>query len=144
MAPACMSRVPGGGDGMERDGTSTPRRRKRLVGSLLIAAALLTVAASLCVAFTSWLGSLEANAAMAATPAPIDGQRCFGYLEKICEIGPRIAGSEANTRQRQMVAAHFKAAGATVREQPFTTQHPLTGERVSMANLIGSWHPERN
>ena len=104
---------------------------------------MLAVAASLFVAFSSWVGSLEANAAMAATPAPIDGKRAFGYLEKICEIGPRIAGSEANTRQRQMVAAHFKAAGATVREQPFSTQHPLTGERVNMVNLIGSWHPER-
>jgi Zn-dependent M28 family amino/carboxypeptidase len=43
-----------------------------------------------------------------------------------------------------MVAAHFKATGGTVREQPFSAQHPLSGERVNMANLIGSWHPERN
>ena len=42
-----------------------------------------------------------------------------------------------------MVADHFQAAGATVREQPFSAEHPLTGERVNMANLIGSWHPER-
>ena len=70
--------------------------------------------------------------------------RAFGYLEKICELGPRIAGSEANTRQRKMVAAHFKATGGTVREQPFTAEHPITGERVNMVNLIGSWHPERN
>jgi len=41
-----------------------------------------------------------------------------------------------------MVAGHFKAMGATLREQPFSTQHPLTGERVNMVNLIGSWHPE--
>ena len=41
-----------------------------------------------------------------------------------------------------MVADHFKAMGATLREQPFSTQHPLTGERVNMVNLIGSWHPE--
>ena len=86
---------------------------------------------------------LEANAAMAATPAPIDGERAYGYLKKICEIGPRPAGSEANTRQRQLVADHFKATGATVREQPFSAEHPLTGERVDMVNLIGSWHPER-
>jgi Zn-dependent M28 family amino/carboxypeptidase len=80
---------------------------------------------------------------MAESPAPIDGARALGYLEKICELGPRVAGSEANTKQRQMVAAHFKAAGATLREQPFSAQHPLSGERVNMVNLIGSWHPER-
>jgi Zn-dependent M28 family amino/carboxypeptidase len=118
--------------------------RRRLVGSLLLAVGLLCIAVSLFFSFTTWIGSLKANAAMAATPAPIDGPRAFGYLEKICEIGPRIAGSEANARQRQMVAAHFKAAGATVREQPFTAQHPLSGERVNMVNLIGAWHPERN
>jgi hypothetical protein len=87
--------------------------------------------------------SLEANAAMVASPAPIDGRRALGYLKQICELGPRIAGSEANTRQRKLVAEHFQKLGAKVREQPFRTQHPLTGRRVDMANLIGSWHPER-
>ena len=32
----------------------------------------------------------EANAAMVASPAPIDGRRAYGYLGQICEIGPRI------------------------------------------------------
>ena len=80
---------------------------------------------------------------MAVTPAPIDGKRAFGYLEKICEIGPRIAGSEANTRQRKMVADHFKPRGARSASSPSPPPHPLTGQRVDMVNLIGSWHPER-
>jgi hypothetical protein len=87
--------------------------------------------------------SAEANAAMLASPAPIDGQRAYGYLKQICDLGPRPAGSEANTRQRKLVAAHFEKMGAKVREQPFATRHPLTGERVQMANLIGSWNPDR-
>ncbi len=87
--------------------------------------------------------SSEAQAAMQATPAPIDGKRAFGYLEKICEIGPRVAGSEANARQRKMVADHFAKAGGQVKEQPFHADHPLTGQRVDMVNLMGSWHPER-
>ena len=87
--------------------------------------------------------SSEANAAMLAPPAPIDGQRAYGYLKQICEIGPRIAGSEANTRQRKMVAEHFKKTGGQVKEQPFQAEHPLTGQRMEMVNLIGSWHPER-
>src|SRR5262249_47363132 len=69
--------------------------------------------------------------------------RAFGYLKQICELGPRVAGSEANTRQRKLVADHFTKLGAKVREQPFRAQHPLTGRPVEMANLIGSWHPER-
>jgi len=84
----------------------------------------------------------EANAAMLAPPSPIDGQRAMGYLNQICEIGPRTAGSDANTRQRTLVADHFKKMGAKVREQPFRARHPVTGEALVMANLIGSWQPE--
>src|SRR4051794_20758106 len=109
---------------------------RRWLGGLLIAAGALVAAAVAVVPFSSWLGSFEAQAAMAASPAPIDGPRAFGYLEKICQIGPRLAGTEANTKQRQMVAAHFKATGGEVREQPFTATHPLTGQPVAMVNLI--------
>ncbi len=128
---------------MERDGTASGWTGKRLVGGLLVALGLLFILAAVALSFSSWIGSLEANSNMAATPAPIDGQRAFGYLEKMCDLGPRVAGSEANTTQRKLVAAHFKAMGAAVREQPFAIAHPLTGERVNMANLVGSWHPER-
>ena len=31
---------------------------------------------------------------------------------------------------------------AKVREQPFQARHPVTGERLVMVNLIGSWQPE--
>lgn len=129
---------------MERQVVPEPGRTKRLFGGLVLGAGALAVLASLFVAFLYWTGSLEANSAMAATPAPIDGKRAFGYLEQICKLGPRMAGTEANTKQRQMVAAHFKENGGAVREQPFSARHPLTGERVDMANLIGSWYPERN
>jgi hypothetical protein len=128
---------------MEVDTNSASWRRDRLVGGLVVGLAVILAAAALFHPLSSWLGSLEASAAMAANPAPIDGQRAFGYLEKICKLGPRVAGTEANTRQRQMVAEHFKAMGANVREQPFAAAHPVTGQRVDMVNLVGSWHPER-
>jgi glutaminyl-peptide cyclotransferase len=81
---------------------------------------------------------------MSGPAVAIDGERAYRYLKQICEIGPRVAGSEANTRQRKLVADHFAKMGGKVREQPFHARHPLTGERVEMANLIGSWQPERN
>lgn len=91
----------------------------------------------------SWR-TAEASAEMAASPAPIDGARAYGYLKQLCAIGPRPAGTEANTQQRKLVADHFTKNGATVHEQPFRTRHPLTGKRVDMVNLVGSWHPERS
>jgi Zn-dependent M28 family amino/carboxypeptidase len=87
----------------------------------------------------------ESPIARAATlePAPIDGERAYAYLKQICDIGPRPAGSEANSRQRKLVADHFQAMGATVREQRFAARDPLSGQRVTMVNLIGSWFPDR-
>jgi glutaminyl-peptide cyclotransferase len=94
--------------------------------------------------FPSQIPQAEAKAAMLADPPPsIDGKRAFGYLEQIVAIGPRTAGSEANTRQRKLVAEHFVKAGGKVREQRFQALHPMTGEQLEMANLIASWNPER-
>ncbi len=74
---------------------------------------------------------------------PIDGDRAYGYLKAICNFGPRKAGSKANTQQREYVAAHFKKMGATLTEQKYATRDPITGDRVDMVNLIGSWQPDR-
>jgi glutaminyl-peptide cyclotransferase len=94
----------------------------------------------------TWLRSPmddDVEAAAAPRPAPIDGERAYGYLKQICDLGPRPAGSAANTRQRQLVADHFRALGAVVREQPFTARDPLSGAPVPMVNLVGSWFPAR-
>ena len=79
---------------------------------------------------------------MFADPPSFDGERAYGYLKKIVDIGPHTAGSEANTRVRKLVADHFTKAGAKVREQPFKAVHPTTGQTLMMANLIASWKPE--
>ncbi len=73
----------------------------------------------------------------------IDGKRAYEYLKKICEIGPRPAGSVANLRQLELVKEHFRKLGAELIEQPFAASHPLCGARLQMTNLIGRWHPDR-
>jgi glutaminyl-peptide cyclotransferase len=133
------------GAGADLGETRTPFRRTSVAfvaASVIIGGGLLGLIFIMMSPFSNHAASSEALA-VDPKPAPIDGKRAFGYLEKICAIGPRIAGSEANTRQRNMAAAHFKAQGATVREQPFSGTHPLTGKTVKMVNLIASWNPER-
>lgn len=127
--------------------------RPRLAGgnrrTLVAAVGIGVLGTALAIAFLSsrWTGSVEeAEPVAAATPpqpAPIDGARAYGYLKAICELGPRPAGSEANDRQRAMVAAHFRKLGGQVTEQKFAGVDPQSGQPVAMANLIGSWHPER-
>jgi glutaminyl-peptide cyclotransferase len=123
------------------------RDKKVLSGLLLLPLAALFLAGK----GVPWLNLFapsqvaEASAAMLEppTPPPIDGKRAYGYLKQICEIGPRTAGSAANTRQREMVKAHFKKMGGEIHEQPWRGQHPKTGEPLTFVNLMGSWHPER-
>ena len=76
-------------------------------------------------------------------PAPINGARAYEYLKQITDLGPRPAGSVANALQRQLVALQFAQNGGIVRAQPFSGIDPLNGARVEMANLVGSWFPER-
>jgi len=116
---------------------------KRLLEYLVLPLLIVGVSGGLTSPFLQRLRTVEASAAMFASPAPIDGKRAYGYLKQICDIGPRTAGSEANGRQRKLVADHFAKQGGKVREQPFRVLHPVTGERLVMANLIGSWNPDR-
>jgi glutaminyl-peptide cyclotransferase len=123
-----------------------PERRKswlRTVAWSGVALGVVAVAAGVTVVSIQSVRSNEAQAAMLATPAPIDGTRAYGYLKELCKIGPRVAGSEANTRQRLLVSKHFEAKGAKVSEQAFTGKDPKSGAKVSMVNLVGSWRPEQ-
>jgi glutaminyl-peptide cyclotransferase len=88
--------------------------------------------------------TVEAEEPMAANPPPIDGQRAYKYLKQVCEIGPHTAGSPANTKLRAMVAAHFTNLGGVVKEQPFGAQDPKSRRKLTMANLVGSWFPDRD
>jgi glutaminyl-peptide cyclotransferase len=77
------------------------------------------------------------------TDIPVDGQRAFGYLTDLCDIGPRVSGTDGMLRQQKYLKAHFEKLGGKVAFQSFTARHPQDGSRVSLANLIVEWHPER-
>lgn len=115
-----------------------------------ISAALALLLVGLGVAAAYWSQQPESKTKMETEkteaklqPAPINGQRAFGYLKQICEIGPRPAGSEANAKQLRMVAEHFEKMGGVVKEQPFHARDPISNKPLQMANLIGSWFPDR-
>ena len=78
-----------------------------------------------------------------AVPVAFDGKRAMKYLEKICEIGPRKSGSEGMKKQQELVKKHFEDHGAKVRMQTFTAKQRSQKDSVEMANLIASWHPDR-
>ena len=84
---------------------------------------------------------LTANAT--ASIGPLDKDRAFGFLHNICELGPRVTGSEAMRKQQQMLADHFQKLGGRVRLQSFRFPHPKHGTPQEAANMIVEWHPEK-
>jgi glutaminyl-peptide cyclotransferase len=115
----------------------------KLSGKVLLGLSLALIGLGVLSMVVQRFPSPEASAGMLATPAPINGERAYKYLKEICAIGPRPAGTAANTKQRELVSKHFTQMGATVREQAFSGVDPRSRARVDMVNLIGSWNPDR-
>lgn len=117
----------------------------KILGGISLLTIVLGIGITILPPYAASLSTSMAEPEMIAAPqpSPIDGERAYGYLNAICAIGPRPAGSEANARQRRLVADHFRAMGATIREQNFSARDPQSNARVELVNLIGSWFPER-
>jgi hypothetical protein len=75
--------------------------------------------------------------------AVFDSARAMGYLKEICNIGPRISGSEGMKKQQDLLKKHFEAQGGKVELQTFTARQKSQPRPVEMANIIVSWHPDR-
>jgi hypothetical protein len=71
-------------------------------------------------------------------------KRALDYVDAISSIGPRVSGTEGMRRQQDLIQKHFEDLGARVVFQPFTAKQKSRPEPVSMANIIVSWHPERD
>lgn len=80
----------------------------------------------------------------AAEPETFSGVRAMEHLEAICRLGPRPSGSDGMRRQRAMLAAHFREAGATISGQAFQIRDRRSGQPVHIENLVASWHPDRD
>jgi glutaminyl-peptide cyclotransferase len=89
-----------------------------------------------------WLAVVCCPLPAPAAPPTLDANRAFGYLQKICRIGPRPSGSHGMSEQQTLLTDHFSRLGAQIGYQSFDAVNPLNGTPVRMANLIVSWHPK--
>jgi glutaminyl-peptide cyclotransferase len=71
-----------------------------------------------------------------------DGDRALTYIATLCDIGPRISGSDGMTKQQEFLQKHFEKHGAKVTLQKFDGKQPSREKAVPMVNMIISWHPE--
>ncbi|QDU22598.1 M28 family peptidase [Urbifossiella limnaea] len=81
--------------------------------------------------------------AIPAVEFPFDQTRAVGYVKQLCDIGPRVSGTDGMAKQIELVEKHFKAHGATVTRQEFKARQASKREPTNFTNLIVSWHPEK-
>ncbi len=81
--------------------------------------------------------------ARGADEVKFDESHALKYLRELCDLGPRISGSESMKKQQQLIEKHFKDLGATVTRQEFKGKQHSRKEAVEMVNLIISWNPEK-
>jgi hypothetical protein len=74
---------------------------------------------------------------------PVSGQRAYDHLVAICDIGPRISATQGMYKQQEYLRIHFEKLGGKVSLQEFEVRHPENGARVTLANMIVQWHPEK-
>ncbi len=73
----------------------------------------------------------------------VDGDRAMKYLKQLCDIGPRISGSEGMAKQQELLTKHFETHGGKVARQEFSARQPSQRADVALVNLVVSWNPER-
>ena len=83
------------------------------------------------------------DAVPADQPSQFDGQAAYQTLLKICEIGPRVSGSEGMRKQQLIIKEHFEGLGAKVTGQSFSVRNPSNGQPTTLTNIIVRFHPER-
>jgi hypothetical protein len=74
---------------------------------------------------------------------PFDGTRAMKYLKQLCDIGPRVSGSEGMKKQQELVIAHLEKVGGKVTKQEFEAKQYSRRDKVAMTNLVVAWFPDR-
>lgn len=90
---------------------------------------------------TLWLLLFSSVLPAQEAPVAFDAKRSFEYLKQVCDLGPRVSGTEGMAQQQELIIKHFSQFGCAMSSQAFDVQHPQNGTPVRMTNLIVSWQP---
>jgi len=73
----------------------------------------------------------------------LDGDRAMKYLKQLCDLGPRISGSDGMKKQQDLLDKHFDGLGGKVSRQEFTAKQASQKAEVALVNMVVSWYPDR-
>ncbi|MDA7950677.1 MAG: M28 family peptidase [Pirellulaceae bacterium] len=80
---------------------------------------------------------------VASLDTKFNAKRSYDFLKEICDLGPRISGTEAMKKQQKRLEEHFTKLGGVVRRQEYKIKSPETGEPIPLTNMVVSWHPDK-
>jgi hypothetical protein len=72
-----------------------------------------------------------------------DGAQAVKYVKQLCDIGPRVSGTDGMKKQQELIETHFKKLGATVTRQEFKAKQKSRKNETEFVNYIISWHPDK-
>jgi len=78
----------------------------------------------------------------AAKLPAFSGAKAIEHLKTLCNIGPRLSGSEGMAKQQTLLIEYFEGLGATVTQQKFVAKQPSQLKPIPMMNLIVTWNPK--
>ena len=85
----------------------------------------------------------RANKKNAVEQTEFDEKRAFGYMKKVCDIGPRVSASKGMWKQQEFIKKHFTELGGAVYFQHFKVRNPANNSQATLANTIVRFQPER-
>lgn len=71
-----------------------------------------------------------------------DGDRAYDDLVKICEFGPRVAGTEGHLKAGKYIFDSLRETTDICRYQQFTVYDSIAGKERQMFNIIASFYPK--
>jgi len=81
------------------------------------------------------IGRYRARAGVVAATAGFSGERAFGDLRHLVDLGPRPPASPAHARAREYISRQLRAAGVELWDDSFVAATPVGN--VPLTNIIG-------
>jgi Zn-dependent M28 family amino/carboxypeptidase len=84
-------------------------------------------------------GSFACGLLSNAAAPTFDGDNAYQYLIKQCDFGARVPGTPAHRACRDFLTKELQGFGAQVVHQTFLQKLPLTGQSVTLTNIVASF-----
>ncbi|MFH2056362.1 MAG: M28 family peptidase [bacterium] len=72
-----------------------------------------------------------------------DGEAAYGWLQRQCDLGPRVPNTESHRQAQELFRQHFDSLGFTVSMQRFDYPDPYSSDTLKLVNIIAALNPEK-